>query len=134
MHVSRVAEPDLAQAKYGMEWLDVKRIFPTKGAGTSKGWHYKFPAIEVTPPSLSHTAAMHDGRPQESSRTRRRAMGHLLLEKVQAKSRPEDCCRGFRSCLYAVQHLAADREAPLHDSCARWPRQSFPAQTAAFIA
>ena len=47
-----------------MEWLDVSRFFPTKGAGTKKGWHYKYPVIEVTHPS--HTAAMHGGAPQHS--------------------------------------------------------------------
>lgn len=41
----------------------MSRVFPTKGAGTKKGWHYKFPVIEVT--HSSHRAAMHDGAPQQ---------------------------------------------------------------------
>ena len=47
------------QAKYGIEWLDVSRIFPTKGAGTKRGWHYEYPVVEVIAPP-SRAVSCHD--------------------------------------------------------------------------
>ena len=46
----------MMQAKYGLEWLDVSRVFPAKGAGTEEGWFYRFPVVEVNT-LLSHTSA-----------------------------------------------------------------------------